>query len=83
MERESPFQYKTKLEHTCESCGSNYKIVFFEEEVTTSAKHCPFCGEEIDEASTYENSSNKSDSGLIYTDDEGARFESELMDDDL
>lgn len=83
MERESPFQYKTKVEYTCESCNSNYKLIFFDEEISSEPKYCPFCKEDIDENLAYENKSNKEDSPLLYTDDDGARFETDIIDDDL
>ncbi len=82
MDKSSPFQYKTKLEYTCESCNSNFKLVYFEEEVSGMSRFCPFCGEEVDEAAAYENSALKEQNERLYTDDDGALFENELMDDD-
>lgn len=83
MEPDSPFQQKIKVEYTCETCNSNYRLIFFDEEVSSDSKYCPFCGEEVDASLAYENKSQKDDSRMIYTDDEGARYENDLMDDDL
>lgn len=89
MEPASPFQQKTKMEYTCETCNSNYKLIFFDEEVLTSPRYCPFCGEEIDETLAYTEETNpssarlsKDDKSNIYTDDDGALYENDLMDDD-
>jgi hypothetical protein len=79
MHKETPFQYKVKLECSCTTCNSNYKLIFFEEETSSETKYCPFCGEEVD---SYENNSLKEETERLYTDDEGARFENDIMDDD-
>lgn len=82
MQSESPFQTKSKLECTCESCNSSYKIVFFEEETFSEMRYCPFCGEEIDEMQSYNKKIQKEENGVLYTDDDGVRYENELIDDD-
>jgi hypothetical protein len=36
---------------TCDNCGSNFTLLFEEDEVSYSPSHCPFCGDFYDSAS--------------------------------
>jgi DNA-directed RNA polymerase subunit RPC12/RpoP len=35
-------------EITCSNCGSNYSIIYDEEEVNYDPENCPFCGDVAD-----------------------------------
>jgi ubiquitin len=83
---DTPFNTKIKLECDCGACESKYKIIYFEDETTGDIKLCPFCGEPTEEfAETNESLSeakDPADEETLYTDDEYARFEEEIVDDD-
>ena len=81
---DSPFQAKVKLECECAGCESKYRIIYFEDEVNREIRNCAFCGELLEEfVESKELKEEIGDDGeVIYTDDAGARYESELIDDD-
>lgn len=82
---EAPFNTKIKLECDCGACESKYRIIYFEDETVGDIKSCPFCGEPIEEFSETNQIAEEvkdTDSETIYTDDEYARFEEEVLDDD-
>lgn len=84
---DTPFNTKIKLECDCGACESKYKIIYFEDETTGDIKLCPFCGEPTEEfaetnASEIAESKDTTDDETLYTDDEYARFENEIVDDD-
>lgn len=90
MPRETePFNNKYRLECECAACDSKYKIIYFEDDVRGDMKVCPFCQEPVDEFSetnnVVEDNNKQREDGqesVLYTDDEEAVFENEIIDDD-
>lgn len=81
---DAPFNTKIKLECECAACESKYRMIYFEDETTGDIKMCPFCGEPAEEfaETNAEDIPADLDEETIYTDDEYARFESDVIDDD-
>lgn len=79
---DAPFSNKYKLECECAACESKYKIIYFEDDVSGELKVCPFCGEPAEEYSEQTESSEEVKEETIYTDDDDALFESDVIDDD-
>ena len=90
MKELPPFNNKYRLECECSACNSKYKIIYFEDDVSGPMIVCPFCMEQTDEFSeTNEYASkeikedvNNFESETLYTDDEEAAFENDLINDD-
>ena len=84
MNDDSPFQSKVKLECECAGCESKYRIIYFEDEANGEIRNCAFCGELLEEfVESKELKEEIGDDGeVIYTDDAGARYEQEIIDDD-
>lgn len=87
MPRETePFNNKYRLDCECTACDSKYKIIYFQDDVRGDMKVCPFCEEPVEEFSetntVAENNKQEADESILYTDDEEAVFENEIIDDD-
>lgn len=87
MPRETePFNNKYRLDCECTACDSKYKIIYFQDDVRGDMKVCPFCEEPVEEFSetntVAENNKQEAGESILYTDDEEAVFENEIIDDD-